>query len=147
PPGQGLRQATMRARAASGAAAPARATSGCAPSWFRQRRRPRIPGTPRSPRATGASLPAARYRRIAARRGHKKAVVALAHALLAILYHVIARRQPYHELGEDYFHRRDPDVRAKRLVHQLTHLGFEVQLHAQHAPAPTGGASTFAGGS
>jgi transposase len=37
---------------------------------------------------------AARSRRIAARRGHKKAIVALAHALLVIIYHVIARRQP-----------------------------------------------------
>ncbi len=90
---------------------------------------------------------AARYRRIAARRGHQKAVVALAHALLVIISHVIARRQPYHELGEDYFQRLDPEVRAKRLVHQLTHLGFEVQLHAQHAPASTGGASAFARGS
>jgi transposase len=82
----------------------------------------------------------ARYRRIAARRGHKKAIVALAHALLVIIYHVIARRQPYHELGEDYFQRLDPAARARRLVHQLTHLGFEVQLHPQHTPALSGGA-------
>ncbi len=89
----------------------------------------------------------ARYRRIAARRGHKKAVVALAHALLVIIYHVIARRQPYHELGEDSFQRRDPAARAKRLVHQLTHLGFEVQLRAQQATMPSGGAPALAGGS
>jgi transposase len=76
---------------------------------------------------------AARYRRIAARRGGKKAVVALAHALLVIIYHVIARRQPYHELGEDYLHRLDPQARAKRLVHQLAHLGFTVELRAQTA--------------
>ena len=73
---------------------------------------------------------AARYRRLAARRGAKKAVVALAHALLVIIYHVIARRQPYHELGEDYFQRLDPAARAQRLVHQLTHLGFDVQIQA-----------------
>ena len=92
---------------------------------------------------------AARYRRIAARRGHKKAVVALAHALLVIIYHVIARRQPYHELGEDYFQRLNPAARAQRLVHQLTHLGFEVQLSAQQAAASrsNGAASTLAGGS
>jgi transposase len=90
---------------------------------------------------------AARYRRIAARRGHKKAVVALAHALLVIIYHVIARRQPYHELGEDYFQRLDPAARAKRLVHQLAHLGFEVQLQVQQTPASTGGPPALAGGS
>lgn len=92
---------------------------------------------------------AARYRRIAARRGHKKAIVALAHALLVIIYHVIARRQPYQELGEDYCQHRDPVARAKRLVHQLTSLGFEVQLRAQQptAPMPNVAASTLADGS
>jgi transposase len=92
---------------------------------------------------------AARSRRIAARRGHKKAVVALAHALLVIISHVIARRQPYHELGEDSFQRLNPAARAKRFVHHLTHLGFEVQLSAQQATASrsNGAASTLAGGS
>jgi len=89
----------------------------------------------------------ARYRRIAARRGHKKAVVALAHALLVIIYHVIARRQPYQEFGADSFQRRDPATRAKRLVHPLAHLGFEVQLHVQQTPAVIGSAPTLAGGS
>jgi hypothetical protein len=88
----------------------------------------------------------ARYRRIAARRGHKKAIVALAHALLVIIYHIIARCQPYHELGADYFQRLDPITRANRLVHQLAHLGFEVQLPAQPTLAATGSAPTLAGG-
>jgi transposase len=82
---------------------------------------------------------AARYRRIAARRGAKKAVIALAHAILEIAYHIIARREPYRELGEDYLHRLDPERRAKRLVHQLGHLGFDVILRptGEH-PAPVG---------
>jgi transposase len=78
---------------------------------------------------------AACYRRIAARRGHKKAIVALAHALLVIIYHVIARRQPYHELGEGYFQRLDPQARARRLVHQLGRLGVDVQLLAPQPSA------------
>jgi transposase len=91
---------------------------------------------------------AARYRRIAARRGHKKAVVALAHALLVIIYHVIARRQPYHELGEDYFQRLDPAARAKRLLHQLTYMGFDVQIQpAQPTMMPTGAAASLGGSS
>jgi transposase len=82
---------------------------------------------------------AARYRRIAARRGAKKAVIALAHAILVIAYHIIARREPYQELGEDYFHRLDPEARAKRLVHQLGHLGFDVILRpAGEHPLPVG---------
>ena len=72
------------------------------------------------------ALPA-RYRRIAARRGAKKAVIALAHTLLVIAYHVISRRQPYHELGEEYLQRTDPEARAQRLVRQLSHLGFDVR--------------------
>jgi hypothetical protein len=62
--------------------------------------------------------------------------VALAHALLVIIYHVIARRQPSHELGEDCFQRLDPQARARRLVHQLGRLGFDVQLLASHFSAP-----------
>lgn len=89
---------------------------------------------------------AARYRRIAARRGHKKAIVALAHALLVIIYHVIARRQPYQEFGADYFQRLDPTARAKRLVHQLAHLGFEVQLQVQQTPTSTAGIPALLGG-
>jgi transposase len=90
---------------------------------------------------------AARYRRIAARRGHKKAVVALAHALLVIIYHVIACRQPYHELGEDYFQRLDPAARAQRLVHQLTHLGFDVHIRAHPTMMTTTAAAPALGGS
>jgi hypothetical protein len=43
-------------------------------------------------------------------------VVALAHALLVIIDHVIARRQPYRELGENYCQHRHPAARAKRLA-------------------------------
>jgi transposase len=89
----------------------------------------------------------ARYRRIAARRGHKQAMVALAHALLVIIYHVITQRPPSQEFGADYFQRRDPATRAKRLVHQLAHLGFAVQRHMQPTPAVIGSAPTPAGGS
>ena len=73
---------------------------------------------------------AARYRRIAARRGAKKAVIALAHTLLVIAYHVILRREAYPELGEDYLQRIEPEVRAQRLVRQLSQLGFDVDLRS-----------------
>ena len=88
---------------------------------------------------------AARYRRSAARGGHKKAIVALAHALLVIIYHVIARRQPHHEWGEDYFQPLDPQARARRLVHQLGRLGFAVQLQPQHSSASSASALALAG--
>jgi transposase len=59
---------------------------------------------------------AAHYRRLAARRGRKRAIVAVAHSLLVIIDHVIAHREPYRELGADYFERRDPEVKAKWLA-------------------------------
>jgi transposase len=71
---------------------------------------------------------AARYHRIAARRGAKKATIALAHTLLVIAYHVILRREPDHELGEDYLSRLEPEARARRLVRQLARLGFDVAV-------------------
>lgn len=70
---------------------------------------------------------AGRSPRIAARRGATKAVLAVAHALLVIADHVILRREPYYELGEDDLQQIAPDARAQRPVRQLGHLGFEVE--------------------
>jgi transposase len=82
---------------------------------------------------------AVRYRRIAARRGAKRAAIALAHTILVIAYHLIARREPYQERGEEYLHRADPERRTQRLVRQLGHLGFEVTLRPTTMLAPAGG--------
>jgi len=63
----------------------------------------------------------------------------LAHTILVIAYHVIARREPYHELGEVYLRRADPEARVQRLVRQLGHLGFEVALTPAASLVPSGG--------
>ena len=76
----------------------------------------------------------AQYHRIAARRGKKKAIVALEHSILIIAYHIIQDKQPYHELGNDYFDKRRPETTAKRLVKRLEHLGFQVSLQQMQAP-------------
>jgi len=52
-------------------------------------------------RAKGTAL-AARYQRIASRRGAKRAIMAVAHRLLLSVYQVLARREPYRERGADY---------------------------------------------
>ncbi len=49
---------------------------------------------------------AARYRRILRHRGHKKAVVAVAHAMLVTVYHLLLRRTTYLDPGTDYYDRR-----------------------------------------
>src|SRR5207245_5108114 len=46
---------------------------------------------------------AAQYQRLAARRGRKKAVVAVAHSILVIAYHLLQNHTPYEELGDRYF--------------------------------------------
>jgi transposase len=62
----------------------------------------------------------AQFWRLARRIGKTKAVVAVAHSILVIVYHVIATGQPYHDLGSDYFTTRvDPERRARHLARQL----------------------------
>lgn len=52
---------------------------------------------------------AARYRRLAARRGQKRALVAVGHALLAIIHQVLKDQVEYQDLGPDYFDRLEPE--------------------------------------
>lgn len=68
------------------------------------------------------------YRRIAARRGHKKALVAVAHAILVIVYHVLSRKENYQELGGNYFDERERQMIERRAVRRLEQLGYHVQL-------------------
>ena len=79
-----------------------------------------------SVRTTNCAL-AARYRRIR-HRGHKKAVIAVAHALLVTVYHVIGHQTRYRELGADYFDRRHGQRTKDRAVRALEHLGYRVTI-------------------
>ncbi len=76
---------------------------------------------------------AALYHRLAGRRGKKKAMIAVAHAILVIVFHLIVRNEPYRELGGDYFDQQDPETTAKRLAKRIEKLGYQVVL--QPAPA------------
>lgn len=75
------------------------------------------------------------YYRLAARRGTSRAALAVGRTILQIAYHLIQRGETYHELGADYFDRRDVERTTKRLVHRLEALGFEVALTARPAEA------------
>jgi transposase len=72
----------------------------------------------------------ARYYRVKRHRGHKKAVVAVGHQILEIAYYLLRDHVTYHELGADYFDRRDRDRTMRRTVKQLEALGFKVTLEA-----------------
>jgi transposase len=71
----------------------------------------------------------AQYEQVKRRRGHKKAIVAVAHSILIASYHILKDDVPYKDLGGDYFARRaDPQRITKRLVTQLQRLGHTVTL-------------------
>lgn len=71
---------------------------------------------------------ATQYHRLAARRGKKRAALAVAHSILVIAYHIIQRREPYHDLGANYFDERHKTATANRLTRRLEKLGYAVSL-------------------
>ena len=72
----------------------------------------------------------ARYRRIASRRGRKRAIVALAHKMLKVIYHMLRDGTTYRELGGDYFDQRDKHYVVLRNVRRIERLGYRVALEA-----------------
>jgi transposase len=68
------------------------------------------------------------YHRLAARRGKKRAIIAVAHSMLVSFYHMLSNRQPYQDLGADYFNQRSKGVRVDWLLKQLTKLGYSAQI-------------------
>lgn len=70
----------------------------------------------------------ARYHRLAARRGKKRAIVALAHSMLVSAWHMLTHRQAYQELGGDYYEQRKKESKVTYLTQQLARLGFAVSL-------------------
>jgi transposase len=70
----------------------------------------------------------AQYRRLAARRGKKRAILAVAHSLLIMAFDMIQRREPYREAGADFFDRLQPEDPARRLIKRLEGLGYQVSL-------------------
>lgn len=74
---------------------------------------------------------AAQFRRFSRRMGKKnegKAIFAVAHTMIVIIWHVLANNVPYDELGADYFDRRDATVETRRHVAALRRLGHDVTL-------------------
>ena len=68
------------------------------------------------------------FYRIKARRGPKKAIMAVVASILTAIYHMLKDGVEHHDLGADHFNKRSTDFKAKRLVAQLTKLGFEVAI-------------------
>jgi transposase len=75
----------------------------------------------------------AQYRRVAARRGAKRAAVAVAHSILAIVYHILTEHEPYRDLGAGYFDERNRQALERHLVKRLGALGYDVTLRPSAA--------------
>ena len=74
---------------------------------------------------------AAQFHRIAARRGSKRALIAVAHSILVTAYHMRKHRRHYQELGPDFFDVINRDKVRDRLVQRLAKLGFDVTLKSK----------------
>ena len=73
------------------------------------------------------------YHRIARRRGKQKAIMALSHKVLVILYHVLRDKKPYTDLGADYFDKLDTTRIERHHVRRLEQLGYTVTLAPKEA--------------
>jgi transposase len=78
-------------------------------------------------RETDSSL-SAQYRRIMRHRGHKKAIVAVAHSILCISYHILSDRKPYAELEAVSLEKQDKNHAIRRYVKRLERPGQKVIL-------------------
>ena len=77
----------------------------------------------------------AQFRRIVRRRGRKRALVAVGHSILTIVYNVLKNGTPYHELGADFFDKLEPARITKYHVRRLEELGHDVELRPREEAA------------
>ncbi|MGO4425677.1 hypothetical protein AB4Z54_45040 [Streptomyces sp. MCAF7] len=62
-----------------------------------------------------------------------KALIAVEHSIITAIWHMLTDNVAYHELGGDYFTRRDPERAARRAVTRLNELGYRVTLDPMEA--------------
>lgn len=74
------------------------------------------------------------FQRIRSRRGWPKAIIAVAHKILIIAYSILTTKQPYQELGGDYFDKLRPARTAQRLIQRLNNLGLTVTVQQTEQP-------------
>jgi transposase len=73
------------------------------------------------------------FRRLAARRGRKRAVVAVGHSILVIAHHLLLDQRDYQDLGVNYFDQRDRAAVQQRLIRRLERLGLKVSVEPKES--------------
>jgi hypothetical protein len=76
---------------------------------------------------------ASQYRRLAGHRGKKRALIAVAHSILVIFYHMLKAGTGYADLGSDFFDRLEPERLTRYYVKRLERLGHKVKLETSVA--------------
>lgn len=79
------------------------------------------------------------YHRLAARRGKKRAVFAVAHRILIALYHMLKKQEPFKDLGATYLDERNKPKLLNRMKHRIEQLGFRLVLEPLTSPVLTTG--------
>jgi transposase len=74
-----------------------------------------------------------KFYRLKARRGYKRAAVAIAHKILVAIYHMFSHRVCYNELGDLYLDKLNKHHLTRNLVHRLERLGYTVTLEQKAA--------------
>ena len=70
----------------------------------------------------------AKYYSLVGRRGKKRALIAVGHKILIMVYYILKTGMPYKELGKDYLNRRREDKIVKGHMKRLKDLGYEVAI-------------------
>jgi transposase len=77
---------------------------------------------------TKGTYVSALYHRLAARRGKKRAIMAVAHSIVVSAFHMLSRNEPYQELGATYFDEHQREHLIDRLTRRMERLGYRVTL-------------------
>lgn len=76
------------------------------------------------------------YHRLAARRGAKRAIIAVAHRLLIAIYHMLKKQEPYKDLGATYLDERNKPKVVSRMKHRIEQLGYRVTIEPVTVSVP-----------
>lgn len=82
---------------------------------------------------TRSSFLSARFKRVCARRGYNKALVALQHSMVTAIWHILSTGEYYRDLGGDYYLRRTPQQAIRRKIKDLEAAGYHMVLDSQPA--------------
>lgn len=77
---------------------------------------------------TKGTFYSARYHKLAARRGKKRALIAVGHSILKSVWHILSNQCEYKELGAEYLDQRTKAKRKVYLKSELAKLGYDVEL-------------------